>query len=70
MHITLKKTYIEISDGVLSQIYGVEQLEALYLHKEIDLSIAQAYDLSKYLDIFFIDARGTILARYERMQTV
>lgn len=70
MHVVLKKTYVEISDGILSQIYGVEQLEALYLHKEIDLSIAHAYELSKYLDIFFIDARGTILARYERIQTV
>ncbi|QIR75239.2 hypothetical protein FA592_02945 [Sulfurospirillum diekertiae] len=70
LQVNLKGSYIEVSDGVLSQIYGIAQLRSLYLHKEIDLNIATAYELSKYLDIFFINARGMILARYERIQTV
>ena len=70
LRINLKNTFIELSDGLLSQIYGVEQLEAIYIHKDIELNLATAYELSTYIRIYFIDAKGHILARYERMYTV
>ena len=70
LHISLKNTFIEVSDGLLSQIYGVAQLEALYIHKDIELNLATAYELSKHLKIYFIDAKGHLLAKYERMHTV
>lgn len=68
--VKLKNSYIEVSDGVLSQIYGILNIKALYLHKDIELSIGHCYAISKYIKIYFIDANGNILAKYKRSKIV
>lgn len=68
--VKLKNNYIEVSDGVLSQIYGILNIKALYLHKDIELSINHCYAISKYIKIHFIDANGNILAKYKRSKIV
>jgi len=70
LSIKLKDTYLEINDGVLSQIYGVLNIKNLYIHKDINLSIADCFVISKYIKIFFIDANGNIIAKYKRIKTV
>jgi hypothetical protein len=61
---------LEVNDGVLSQIYGVTNIKNLYIHKDISLSIADCFSISKYIKIFFIDANGNIIAKYKRIKTV
>ena len=68
--VSLKGTYVEVSNGILSQIYGVRNLQNLYIHKDIALSIADCFAISKYLKISFIDANGNIVAKYLRVKTV
>jgi hypothetical protein len=68
--VSLKGTYIEVSNGVLAQIYGVHNLENLYIHKDIALNIGDCFTISKYLKISFIDANGNIVAKYKRVKTV
>jgi hypothetical protein len=64
--ISLKNTYLEVNDGVLSQVYGVLNLKALYIHKDIKLQISECFAISRYVKIYFIDANGNIVARYKR----
>ncbi|MEA2050737.1 MAG: hypothetical protein U9O56_08415 [Campylobacterota bacterium] len=70
LSIKLKDTYIEVSDGVLSQIYGVQNIKNLYIHKDIALNISDCFAISKYIKIFFIDGYGNIIAKYKRVKTV
>ena len=70
LNIKLKDIYLEVNDGILSQIYGVKNIKTLYIHKDIELSISDCFAISKYIKIFFIDANGNILAKYKRIQTV
>lgn len=66
LQISLKNTYLEVNDGVLSQIYGVLNLKALYIHKDIALPISECYAISRYIKIYFIDGYGHIVAKYKR----
>lgn len=66
----LEAKHIDVSDGVLSQVYGIHNIARLYIHKDIALSIAVCYALSKYVKIFFIDANGNIIAKYKRVKRV
>ena len=70
LSIRLKDTFIEVNDGVLSQIYGIKQIKKLYIHKDIALSISDCFSISKYIKIYFIDAYGNILAKYKRENRV
>ena len=66
LSISLKNSYLEVNDGVLSQIYGVLNLKALYIHKDIQLSISDCYAISRYIKIYFIDGYGNVVAKYKR----
>jgi hypothetical protein len=70
LSLSLHDTYIEVNDGVLSQIYGVLNLKALYIHNAIHLSIADCYAIAKYVKIYFIDARGNVVGEYVRSKIV
>jgi len=68
--VRLKGTHIEVSDGVLSQVYGLRHLGGVYLHKDIALTLNDAYDIAKVMPVHFIDARGVIVAMYQRVGSV
>ena len=70
LSLSLHDTYIEVNDGVLSQIYGVLNLKALYIHNAINLNIADCYAIAKYVKIYFIDARGNVVGEYVRSKIV
>ena len=70
LSIKLKDTYIEVNDGVLSQIYGINQIKKLYFHKDISLSISDCFGISKYIKIYFIDGFGNVVAKYKREKTI
>jgi hypothetical protein len=64
--LALKDKYIEIDTGLLSQTYGIFNIDKLYIHKDIYLSISDCYAISKYVKIYFIDGNGNIVAKYKR----
>ena len=66
----LQAKHIDVSDGVLSQVYGIHNIAKLYIHKDIVLSISECYALSKYVKIYFIDASGHIVSKYKRVKRV
>ena len=68
--VRLDAMYIDVSDGVLSQIYGIKNIKRLYIHKDISLSISECFAISKYIKIFFIDANGNIVGKYKRVKIV
>jgi len=70
LSIKLKDKHIEVNDGILSQIYGINQIKKLYIHKDIFLSISDCFGISKYIKIYFIDGFGNIVAKYKRAKTI
>ncbi len=55
---------------MLSQVYGLRHLGGVYLHKDIALTLNDAYDIAKVMPVHFIDARGVIVAMYQRVGSV
>jgi len=70
LRVKLQDTHLEVNDEVLSQIYGVQNIKNLYIHKDIALSISDCFAISKYIKIYFIDGYGNIIAKYKRVKTV
>lgn len=66
LELKLHTKHLEVSDGVLSQVYGIAHIEKIYINKNIALSIADVYAISKYVDLYFIDGNGNIVAQYVR----
>jgi hypothetical protein len=67
VRLRLKDTYIEIRKNGIVKIFGVLNIRALFIHKDIFLNISECYAISKYMPIFFINSNGEILARYKRV---
>jgi len=70
LKISLRGTHIEVDDGKVSQVFGVLQLKALYIHNAIELSISDCYGISQYLKVYFINARGKVVGEYVRSDSL
>jgi hypothetical protein len=66
--ISLHKTHVEVNDGVLTQVYGVLNLKAIYLHVNLPISIDTCYAIAKFVKLYFIDGHGNIVAKYKRVK--
>ncbi|GEM_PF-3597666 len=59
-------THIEVVTFYEKQYVGFLHIKAIYLNKNISLFISDALKLSEQFPLYFIDSRGTILAKISR----
>jgi len=59
------KQYLVIQNPSGESIIGYRYIKALYLHKDISISISQCIKLASKVDVYFIDPYGYIIAKME-----
>ncbi len=47
---------------------GLNQIGGIYLHKDVSLSMADVFALSRHSEVSLIDARGNILGQFRRLK--
>ena len=61
--VIFKTTYLEISTIYEVQYIGLNQLESIYINKEIKVPMNVIITLAKNIPIYFIDSHGIIIAK-------
>ncbi|MFP4487547.1 MAG: hypothetical protein ACLFOC_11355 [Campylobacterales bacterium] len=66
--IRINKGSIEIDAIKGSFVVGLNQIGGIYLHKDVSLSMADVFALSRHSEVSLIDARGNILGQFRRLK--
>ncbi len=64
--IDVKESWIEYATVYERQCIGFGQIKAFYVNKDAEMSISDAYYLSKFFPVYFIDGNRNILGKIVR----
>ena len=64
--IEVKECWIEYITVYERQCVGFEQIKAFYVNKEVRMNISDAYYLSRFFPVYFIDGNRNIVGKIAR----